>query len=66
MGISPTDLSNSFVKSGRRLITQLSSDALLNKSTEKKAECTVDLWDPTTGPQEPSEDCANLESDTKG
>ena len=59
MGISPTDLSSDFIKSGRRLITQLSSDALLNKSIKEKPECTVDLWDPTTGPQEPSEGCAN-------
>ena len=57
MGISPTDLSSDFIKSGRRLITQLSSDALLNKSIKEKPECTVDLWDPTTGPQEPSEGC---------
>ncbi len=59
MGISPTDLSNDFIKSGRRLITQLSSDALLDKNKKQKPECSVDLWDPTTGPQEPSEDCAN-------
>ena len=61
MGISPTDLSNDFVESGMRLITQSSSDSLLKLSKEqRREECSVDLWDPTTGPQEPSEDCANL------
>jgi len=61
MGISPTDLSNDFVESGMRLITHPSSDALLKRSKEqRREECSADLWDPTTGPQEPSEDCANL------
>lgn len=59
MAISPTDQSNEFVKSGMRLITSPSSDVLLDKSKKEKPECSVDLWDPTTGPQEPSEDCAN-------
>ena len=59
MAISPTDQSNEFVQSGMRLITSPSSDALLDKSKKQKPECSVDLWDPTTGPQEPSEDCAN-------
>jgi hypothetical protein len=58
MGINPTDLGQDFVKKGMRLITQQSADTLLKKAAkEKAAECSVDLWDPTTGPQEPSPDC---------
>ena len=38
MGIKPTDLGKDFIESGRRLITQLSSDALLKKAKEKKEE----------------------------
>ena len=35
MGINPTDLSKDFIKSGKRLITQQSSDALLAKAKEE-------------------------------
>ena len=57
MGISPTDLSSDFIESGMRLITQPSSDALLDKSKEKRSavKSAIDdasLWDPTTGPVE--------------
>ena len=38
MGISPTDLSSDFVKSGMRLITQQSSDALLKTAAQKSKE----------------------------
>ena len=31
MGIHPTDLGNDFVKKGMRLITQVSSDALMDQ-----------------------------------
>lgn len=57
MGIKPTDLGNDFVKSGMRLITQQSSDRLLKKASSSQDECVVELWDPSTGPQEPSPDC---------
>ena len=36
MGIKPTDLGDEFIKSGKRLITQPSSDQLLKKAKEKK------------------------------
>ena len=57
MGLSPTDLSSDFIESGMRLITQPSSDALLDKSKEKRSavKSAIDdasLWDPTTGPVE--------------
>ena len=51
------DQSKQFKESGFRLITDPASDYLLSKSQEQKSECTVDLWDPATGPQEPSESC---------
>ena len=58
MGINPTDLGQDFIKKGMRLITQQSADTLLKKAAkEKVAECTVDLWDPSTGPQEPAPEC---------
>jgi hypothetical protein len=38
MGIKPTDLGKDFIKSGNRLITQPSSDALLKKAAEEKKE----------------------------
>ncbi len=57
MGIKPTDLGADFVKSGMRLITQPSSDSLLKKAASTKDECVVELWDPSTGPQEPSPEC---------
>lgn len=36
MGIQPTDLGQDFVKQGMRLITQPSSDALLDKARRLK------------------------------
>ncbi|WLW37634.1 hypothetical protein [Synechococcus phage S-8S53] len=40
MGIHPTDLGNDFVKKGMRLITQVSSDALMDKARrQKEGEC---------------------------
>jgi len=57
MGINPTDLSDDFVKSGMRLITQVSSDALLKKASEKSKECPTEYWDPTLGPLDPPEGC---------
>ena len=45
MGISPTDLSNDFIKSGNRLITQLSSDALLKKSETMKQRAKKSIKD---------------------
>jgi len=57
MGINPTDLSEDFVKSGKRLITQVSSDALLKKANKKQEECLTEYWDPTLGPQDPPENC---------
>ena len=59
MAIHPPDQSNEFVESGMRLITSPSSDRLLAKSRKKFDECTAELWDPSTGPQEPSEMCDN-------
>ena len=43
MATSPTDLGQDFVKSGYRLITQPSSDALLDKAREMKrmAEASI-------------------------
>ena len=41
MGVNPTDLGKDFIQSGKRLVTQLSSDSLLKKSherTEKEQE----------------------------
>ena len=57
MGVNPTDLGKDFIKRGMRLVTQVSSDRLLKKVKEDKPECAVDLWDPTTGPQEPNPGC---------
>ena len=36
MAHSPTDLGKSFIEQGMRLITQPSSDALLQKASEKR------------------------------
>ena len=38
MAIHPSDLGDGFVRSGRRLITQPSSDALLNKLQLEKSK----------------------------
>ena len=58
MGINPTDLGEDFIKKGMRLITQTSSDALLKKAKQDTIDpCTTDLWDPSTGPQEPDPSC---------
>ena len=38
MGHSPTDLGKEFIEKGMRLITQPSSDALLEKAKEAKKE----------------------------
>jgi len=57
MGIRPTDLGQDFVASGRRLITQISSEPLLKKAAEKKVDCNIEFWDPTVGPQEPPSEC---------
>ena len=58
MGINPTDLGKDFIKKGMRLITQTSSDALLKKAKQDTIDpCTTDLWDPSTGPQEPDPSC---------
>ena len=51
------DQSKEFKESGVKLITDPASDYLLDKSQRQKTECNVDLWDPTTGPQEPSVEC---------
>ncbi len=57
MGINPTDLGSDFIASGMRLITQQSSDALLKKAKQTEDQCPLENWDPSLGPQEPSEDC---------
>lgn len=64
MGLNPTDLGQDFVNQGMRLITQTSSDALLEKASKSKATdlskeeiCNTELWDPTTGPIEPDPIC---------
>ena len=53
------DQSKEFKESGMKLITDPASDYLLSKSRLQRPECTADLWDPSTGPQEPSEQCDN-------
>lgn len=45
MGISPTDLGQDFIKSGQRLITQVSSDALLKKSETMRAQAKASVKD---------------------
>lgn len=57
MANSKTDISRSFIESGMTLITQTSSDALLQESrkkrkTAKDAISDVGLWDQNTGPVE--------------
>ena len=57
MANSKTDVSRSFIESGMTLITQTSSDALLQESKKKRkavkdAISDTGLWDPTTGPIE--------------
>ena len=45
-----------------RLITSPTSDPLLAKAKAQKEEvneCNVNLWDPSTGPQEPADGCDN-------
>ena len=41
MGNSPTDKSKDFIKSGMTLITQIESDRLLKKATNKKKSETT-------------------------
>lgn len=43
MATSPTDLSQDFVKSGNRLITQPSSDALLDKARAMKQRAETSI-----------------------
>lgn len=45
MAISPTDLSQDFIKSGNRLITQVSSDALLKKSETMRTQAKASIKD---------------------